>query len=497
MAIPWYETLLEYLLPVVVLLSTLFTFVLVTLPAPYSSFEGTKFGEEDFNKDDKANPDDSGYAFYQRHKNEDGTFRPASTIQILVLGDIGRSPRMQYHALSVAAHGGAVQLIGYVESDIHPSIKTSRLITIIPIKPFPRWLQTPNKLLFLLTAPLKALWQAASLYLALGYSCHPSKWMLVQNPPSIPTLAVARAICFLRRTRLIIDWHNFGYSILALRLGPSHPLVRIAEWYEGFFSGGATAHFAVTRAMCRVLKEKWDIAAVPLHDRPPSHFQPLTPSQRSNFLTTNSKTAPYASAILSKQTRLLVSSTSWTPDEDFTILLRALQNYATATLTRASTSTPLPSILAIITGKGPLQSDYLNQIRTLQRQQKLPNIHVLTTWLSAADYARLLGSADLGISLHTSSSGVDLPMKVVDMFGTGLPVAGWSGFEAWPELVTEGENGVGFVSSERLEGILVRLFEGDGGELGRLRKGAGRECGRRWEGEWMPVAGKLLELPEV
>lgn len=33
--------------------------------------------------------------------------------QILVLGDIGRSPRMQYHALSIANHGGDVQLIGY------------------------------------------------------------------------------------------------------------------------------------------------------------------------------------------------------------------------------------------------------------------------------------------------------------------------------------------------------------------------------------------------
>ena len=36
------------------------------------------------------------------------------SVQILVLGDVGRSPRMQYHALSVAKHGGRVDLIGFL-----------------------------------------------------------------------------------------------------------------------------------------------------------------------------------------------------------------------------------------------------------------------------------------------------------------------------------------------------------------------------------------------
>lgn len=35
-------------------------------------------------------------------------------VQVLVLGDIGRSPRMQYHALSIAKKGGFVDLVGYL-----------------------------------------------------------------------------------------------------------------------------------------------------------------------------------------------------------------------------------------------------------------------------------------------------------------------------------------------------------------------------------------------
>jgi beta-1,4-mannosyltransferase len=41
------------------------------------------------------------------------TQKDKPSVQILVLGDIGRSPRMQYHALSIANHGGNVVIIGY------------------------------------------------------------------------------------------------------------------------------------------------------------------------------------------------------------------------------------------------------------------------------------------------------------------------------------------------------------------------------------------------
>lgn len=36
-----------------------------------------------------------------------------SKVSIVVLGDVGRSPRMQYHAISLADEGYSVEIIGY------------------------------------------------------------------------------------------------------------------------------------------------------------------------------------------------------------------------------------------------------------------------------------------------------------------------------------------------------------------------------------------------
>lgn len=85
--------MLETLLTVAVLCSTAFTFILLSLPSRYGSSESTT--EQGSPKTDKVTSD------------------PKASVQILVLGDIGRSPRMQYHAMSIAKHGGYVDLIGY------------------------------------------------------------------------------------------------------------------------------------------------------------------------------------------------------------------------------------------------------------------------------------------------------------------------------------------------------------------------------------------------
>ncbi len=43
-----------------------------------------------------------------------GSSKKDVSVHVIVLGDIGRSPRMTYHALSIAKHGGKVNLIGYL-----------------------------------------------------------------------------------------------------------------------------------------------------------------------------------------------------------------------------------------------------------------------------------------------------------------------------------------------------------------------------------------------
>ncbi|KXT02059.1 hypothetical protein AC578_6684 [Pseudocercospora eumusae] len=493
---PWWDLAWNVSLVLGVLIAVSTGVSLFILPTSYSHFHPRSLSKQAFSEKDQEDAEKSGYAYFEENKNSDGRLNFEASVQVVVLGDIGRSPRMQYHALSIAQHGGIVDIIGYTGAEIHPDILRNRMINIIAIEPLPPQLQTSNRLLFLILAPLKILHQVWSLYHAMAQRTPPSKWMLVQNPPSIPVLAICQIVCFFRNTRLVIDWHNFGYSILALKLGASHPLVKVSEWYEKLISShGVHAHFTVTNAMARVLNEKWKIHnALPLHDRPADIYQPLTPHSRKQLLLSLPATKPYAQDILLGSCRLLVSSTSWTADEDFSLLLNALVHYSSSIDLASDSETPLPKILAIITGRGPQRDHYLSEIRSLTESGKLDHCLVSTAWLSPQQYAALLGSADLGVSLHTSSSGVDLPMKVVDMFGTGLPVAGWGKFEAWGELVREGENGRGFESAQGLSEILKELFGGDGEELKRLREGAMKETRRRWNDEWMPVAGKLFQL---
>lgn len=432
------------------------------------------------------------------------------SVQVLVLGDIGRSPRMQYHALSIAKHGGTVHLIGYDESPPHPDLLANTNITIHPLAAPPSILKS-SSIPFLITGPLKVLWQVGTLLRVLGYTAPASTWLLVQNPPSIPTLAISLAVSILRNTRLMIDWHNYGWTILSGTKGPTHPFVAFSKAYECALGQSApTANVTVTHAMRRELQRPpYAIKSpiVTLHDRPAAIFQPLASvSERAAILARIPDTKPFAARILAGETRLLVSSTSWTPDEDFALLLDALVSYAAASESGSdddssssssnnNNNKTRPAILAIITGKGPQKADYESRIQALSAAGRLPRVQIQTAWLSMEDYAALLRSADLGVCLHKSSSGVDLPMKVVDMFGSGLPVVAYSAYESFGELVREGVNGCGFETADQLADLLRRLCSSED-ELEALRQGARAESGLRWDEEWDRVLGRVFGFTE-
>ncbi|CAL8460619.1 g148 [Coccomyxa elongata] len=185
---------------------------------------------------------------------------------------------------------------------------------------------------------------------------------------------------------------------------------------------------------------------------------------------------------------LIVSSTSWTPDEDFQILLDAAQQYDAQAVERQG---GLPRLLVVVTGKGPQQAWYVQRMRHLDLQR----VAFRTAWLEAADYPLLLGAADLGVCLHTSSSGFDLPMKVVDMFGCGLPVCA-AEYRCIGELVSHGTNGLLFDSASKLAAQLVGLFEGfphkESALLRRLQESVASTSALTWEQSWEKIVLPLF-----
>ncbi|KAI9502262.1 hypothetical protein BX070DRAFT_193274 [Coemansia spiralis] len=357
---------------------------------------------------------------------------PAKTqsrrVAVLVLGDIGQSPRMQYHALSLAQAGHFVDFIGYDGAKPMNQVLSSPNIKLRHIRALPRPTSAPRAA-FYLYALFKVLYQIVMLLWLFLFVIPTPNYIIVQNPPAIPTLAVARASAFMTGAKLIIDWHNYGYTILAMSLGDGHPIVSVAKWIELLFGAKAYAHLCVTSAMAADLRDNWKIGGkiVVLHDKAPKHFRRLTASEMHKESLLTYRKADGTVDMRKKRPMLIVSTTSWTADEDFSVLLKALVLYDTVatqinnSIEDNSNREALPSLAVLITGKGPLRAYYEEEISRLQ----LCTVRIATAWLSAEDYPLVLGSADLGVSLHTSSSGLDLPMKVVDMLGCGTPVCAY------------------------------------------------------------------------
>lgn len=413
------------------------------------------------------------------NQNQPATEKPeVPHFVVVVLGDVGRSPRMQYHALSLLQEGYIVSLVGYDGEDLIPDLQlTNDNLHIIRFTTSsPTWLRRT-------IPPFYALWRLISLVFHLVHALWvrvPSKpsvdCVLVQNPPAIPLLLVARLYCWFlaaktfKNPRLVIDWHNLGYSMF--REGV---IRKIAQWYEKQMAPMADGHLCVTAAMKNFLNDQMKVRnnINVLYDCPPAMFRVLSPTEQHAFLLRINQDLMagcprswFDNLDISKQTiftenvqgkiqprlnrpALVTSSTSWTEDEDFNMLLEALTMLDNRLVSEASNL----RVLVLITGKGPMKAIYEVKMSKLT----LSHVAIKTMWLDPGDYPKLLACADVGISLHTSTSGLDLPMKVLDLFGCQTPVCA-VGFECLAELVQDKVNGRVFHTDDELSDQLYQLL---------------------------------------
>jgi beta-1,4-mannosyltransferase len=278
--------------------------------------------------------------------------------------------------------------------------------------------------------------------------------ILVQNPPTFPTLTAAWMAGRLVGARLLVDWHNYGWSMLAMRLGKDHAIVRLAARHEGWLARRPAHHFCVSHALESDLQVRFAVSARVLYDRP-IELLPASP----------------------EGVRLIaVCPAGWTADEDMALLLDAL-----ALLT-------VRDLEIHLTGDGPLRAPLEPRIAALRAAGH--SIH--TGYLSATGYRELLARCHLGLSLHRSSSGLDLAMKVVDLFAAGVPVCALDYGATLREQVRDGETGFLFRDAGELAALLDRL-QRQPAALVPMRERVRESWRGTWSEEWLRVAAPAFE----
>ncbi|MBX7185735.1 MAG: glycosyltransferase [Vicinamibacteria bacterium] len=378
---------------------------------------------------------------------------------VLALGDLGRSPRIQLHAASLAEAGCDVDLVGFAGS--------------------PCWLLGPSARVSIRfvgdgrshrSRILRGLSLSLSLSKVLG-SLESPDVVLAQTPPALPALFLAARFGRARGARVVFDWHNLGFSLLALRTGPKNPAVRLYGWGEGRSARAAHAHLCVTQRLGEALRARFGVEARVFQDRPSRAFGPVSEAER---LLLRAELLQRIAVPDSDGLTIVISPTSWTRDEDFELLASA------GTLLD---DRPGPPIVFIISGRGEQKASFESRVAG----RPWGRVRFATAWFEGSDYARLLAGADLGLSLHASSSGADFPMKIHDMRGAGLPVLALR-FPGLVEGFVEGRDGFGFASAAEL----AQRVSGRGGERESLESMRGAAAGRSWEESWQRDARPVI-----
>ena len=420
--------------------------------------------------------------------NEEKIFNVA----ILVLGDLNRSPRMLNHCVALSESFPNIQeisLIGYDSTDIRKDISSNNKIKRYNISNrINKIFQHFPRILFIFTSFFKILFQIFSMFFIL-FKIPKFSFLILQNPPGIPSMFVCWLVCKLRKSKFIIDWHNYGYTILKVNKRPNF-IVKIAEKYEKFLGKKSDMNLCVSQAEKRDLKKNFGIDAICLPDKPLLGLFKFLSSEQAPELYKKYKEL---NELLDKNRPILmISSTSWTPDEDFNILLNSFIK-TEEMIKNEHKLNNIKKVLFLITGKGPMKENFMKKVE----KSNLNIFNVKSIWLDSDDYPKLLALCDLGICLHYSSSGIDLPMKVVDMFSACLPAAAIY-YPTIEELVKNEENGFTFRNERELSKILKNAIEeisekGKWEKIEKFRKRLKKDLNEEnWVAQWKNRVKKAI-----
>jgi beta-1,4-mannosyltransferase len=110
-----------------------------------------------------------------------------------------------------------------------------------------------RKISFYLYAITRVILQICQILYLLAYKYRNLEFVLVQNPPSIPNLFAIWLASKVNRFKMVIDFHNYGYTILELGI-KNRIIVNFAKFYEKYFAKKASLFFCVSDKMGQDLK---------------------------------------------------------------------------------------------------------------------------------------------------------------------------------------------------------------------------------------------------
>jgi beta-1,4-mannosyltransferase len=403
---------------------------------------------------------------------------------VVALADLGRSPRMQRHALALAQASPDVdvEIVGYEGSPVQMPVTA---------EPRLRCRRLPSRHDETMSAwwnPL-ALTRSASRSAQLGrvvFGGARPNVILVQSPTTSSARTLSWAASKLRGARLVIDWHD--RSAVAGRGSDRASALEAASRRERRWARRAHAHLASSRAMAEWLGREYKVQAAVLYDRPASWFGRPNLASAADLWQRLARDL----SLGARRIPIAICPTGWTPSDDFDLLLESLERAER----RLSTLGPArdaaaPDLAVLLTGRGALRS----AVEARLARRAFSRVAVRTTWLEPADYVVLVGMADIGICLHQSASGLDLPGKLAELRGAGVPAYAFDYAPVLGEVLETGKQGVTFRDPGQLATALVALATNDlesQPALTASRAWLAAHPAERWEEHWQAVAAPLL-----